>query len=980
MKNTSRTTQPGGLTPAQRAEDAGRRKLTEKRRLSAMRQSLLRHRGLIGCGHGFTAALLCGEGRVCFGGDDRRGQSGCTTWTDVRGVYCGPDYVLGVTGSGGVCVSGGSDAGMRAEAEKLSGATQAACGARHAALLLCGGRVRCIGRTDDPCTQTGEWTDIVDVCCGRDFTAGLTADGHVICAGGSRLLHMKLDAWVNIAGLYADPEGSDVFAISADGCLVSTRRVGRKVRAWRNLASLTISGRGLWGITPGGSLLSARRLTKVTPDDMWDVAAMAAGPRHAVTVDLSGHVEPLGRCIKNGRVLNERPASAPYFGEDDPTGGARLFDDFEQVCDVHDRKGEERARVTRRCMERASEAARLSRRLSCGDRLTAAVTGYDRVSATGGLSAISDRPDVLTVSCGRAHLLALHRDGSVSADGNNTGGCCEVSGWTDVRSVLAVGDRSMALTRDGRVLCAGVCDCGQGDVSDWRHVIVLRGSASCTVGVDRQGHILTAGKGLPSGDALRGPVWEDLADAAVSGQLLVGLSRSGRTAVVQLGSPEDECIPGLDEVNGWQDVRAVSLGDAHIAALCTGGRVMTAGRNDHGQCDTDAWDLMAAVCCTADATLGLREDGTVLCAGSLPDAPEDPGEPLWRDVCALTAGRYHAAALTGRGRVLACGLNTDGQCSGTISFPLVRDHGRTDGITGNPGPYEERSVDENAADDNAEALCATLIGNTETSWLKRQFACGLAHTVTIDPDGTAVICDDRTGRTSPWDGVTSVACTADCTVAAAGGKVVCMGQDQDMDHLVGELEQCLNPSGAFGVPAGSDVFRVAACAYGRVAALRGDGHVFTAGLPGVNCSVRTWRRVTDIACGPRHVAAVTSDGRCLAAGDDAFGQCGVQGSDWHSLIAVSCGDRHTAALRRDGRVVAVGDNANGQCDVGGLTDVTSFVCLPEATVCVHRDGHVTVRGSRPLAKKTAGMTDILAVNGSEYRLILLDKSGRLITV
>lgn len=979
MKNKAQTRQPDRASPSERAERELRERQEEERELKELRDMIMRPRGLIGCGNDFTAALLVPEHRVLIGGDDRWGQSESASWTDVRGVFCGPGYVLGLTDSGCVRFAGRDDTGMRCDAEVLSAVTLLSCGARHAAALLTGGRVRCIGRQDAPCSDTEDWADIVDVCCGRDFTAGLTASGHVRCAGGSKLLRMKLGDWTGIAGLYADPEGNDVFGITKDGHAVSTARLSRAVRAWGNLSSLTVSGRGLWGITPGGSLYAAHRLPKAYADDMWDVASMSAGPHHAMTVDRAGHVEPLGQYIKNGRVLEKKPDGTPDFGETDPAGGSPLFDDFESVCDMSEACRADRQAAARRLGERLTQASRLERRLSCGDRLTAVVTDHGSVAATGGLTAGSSWTDVQSVSCGRAHLLALHRDGHVSADGNNTGGCCEVSDWTDVRTVLAVGDRSMALTRGGRVMCAGVSDLGGGDVDDWKDVVLLRGSASCTVGVDREGRIRISDISFPP-DLLRGPVWENLADLQLSDQLIAGLSRDGRVAVLRLPHADTDIVQKLDfsVTEDWHDVRAISLGGAHIAALCVGGRVMTAGCNEKGQCDTGAWDGIAAVLCTDGATLGLTGDGNVLCAGSLDGVPADPQTPLWTDVCALSTGRCHAAALTASGHVMACGPDTDGQCTGTTAFPMLHDVGRTYGIL--PG---RTHTDDHTAPDGEQtledAVRLALSGHEDKVLLRRRFACGLAHLVVVN-GGRAVIADDRGGTREAWSGVTSVACTSGCTLAVANGRLVCTDGDPRVKLWAERLNRCLNPSGAVGLPKGSDTFKAVACSYSRAAALRGDGRVFTTGDEPV-CRTEAWRRVTDAACGARHVAAVTSDGHCLAAGDDTYGQCDVRSADWQTLTTVSCGDRHTAALRRDGRVVAAGDNGCGQCDVGDLEDVVSLTCLPETTVCVHRDGHVTVRGANiALAEKASTLGGVTAVNGLEHRLLLLDVSDRVFPV
>ncbi len=50
-------------------------------------------------------------------------------------------------------------------------------------------------------------------------------------------------------------------------------------------------------------------------------------------------------------------------------------------------------------------------------------------------------------------------------------------------------------------------------------------------------------------------------------------------------------------------------------ALTSGGRVMSAGSNSHGQCETGDWADVVAVAAGSLHTLAVRGDGSVLAAG-----------------------------------------------------------------------------------------------------------------------------------------------------------------------------------------------------------------------------------------------------------------------------------------------------------------------------------------------------------------------------
>ncbi|MGJ6979234.1 hypothetical protein ACSDQ9_01700 [Aestuariimicrobium soli] len=80
-------------------------------------------------------------------------------------------------------------------------------------------------------------------------------------------------------------------------------------------------------------------------------------------------------------------------------------------------------------------------------------------------------------------------------------------------------------------------------------------------------------------------------------------------------------------------------------------------------------------------------------------------------------------------------------------------------------------------------------------------------------------------------------------------------------------------------------------------------------------ATQRWRDVVAVAAGSHHTLALQANGRVLAAGDDAFGQCRV--GQWRDVMAIAAGAGHSLGVRRDGTVLAIGNNDHGQCTVGG---------------------------------------------------------------
>jgi alpha-tubulin suppressor-like RCC1 family protein len=110
-------------------------------------------------------------------------------------------------------------------------------------------------------------------------------------------------------------------------------------------------------------------------------------------------------------------------------------------------------------------------------------------------------------------------------------------------------------------------------------------------------------------------------------------------------------------------------------------------------------------------------------------------------------------------------------------------------------------------------------------------------------------------------------------------------------------------------------------------------------------------RITQIAAGGFHCAAVTEGGKLLLWGDNDDGQCGTGAAGGNVLAAtrcdfaaladadvrvmfVACGSNHTVALTSDGGVIAFGLNNYGQLGTGNNDRQPA----PERLACAVLDG------------------------------------------
>ena len=656
------------------------------------------------------------------------------------------------------------------------------------------------------------------------------------------------------------------------------------------------------------------------------------------------------------------------FGQCNTSKFGELFEGFDEFSADRRSKTTAMDAVEREYQNRLAETVRNRRLLTCGERLTACINADGRVLATGNLRTGKQWTKVKSLACGYAHLLALHTNGRVSANGNDVEGCTAVSDWTQIKAVSAGKYHSLGLREDGSVLFCGRNDCGQGDVSQWTGVRHLYGADDYTVGVTWDGRILVAGK-PPFSPSVPDESWRDPVDVAVTSTHRVCLYANGRVRdTTDLITAE-----GPMRTDTWRNVRAIAAGKGCTVGLCYGGRVLTAG--DCGG-DTSAWKHIVDIGCGEGYTAGLSADGRVHIVGSAVIASESA---YWKEILAMHCGPYHFVAVTRSGQVLACGEDGDKQCTAASYFTLFRDIRQLYGY----GQYSRQLEGEILANRACEPTPEQE--STPSEFLTPQtargvFAVGMAHTLVLDSRDTVWAegandsgqCDMRGGEP-----VSYVAAGPYRSVAILqSGRVFMTGRNaqgqSDAQALNRELDTVDTP--------GFYAWEQAACGLAHTAVLRSDGRVYAIGSNrDGRCDTRQWRDVVHIACGIRHTVACRTDGTCLATGDNRYGQCDVGG--WENVIAVAAGEFHTVALTEDGRVLAVGDDRRGQCDLGDLWDIVGIACGPDATLCVRADGRVILRGgSGELNTAVESLQNVVALDTCEHRIAAMTADRELIVI
>lgn len=246
-------------------------------------------------------------------------------------------------------------------------------------------------------------------------------------------------------------------------------------------------------------------------------------------------------------------------------------------------------------------------------------------------NSISSRNNRGTISAGSLHTVAVKKDGSVVAVGNNEFNQCGVRGWKNIVAVSSDMQYTVGLKKDGTVLAIGYNEDGRCEVFGWKDIVEVS-TGACDIYTPKK-----IGVYVSSGHT-------------------VGLKRDG--TVVAAGDNEDnQC-----DVSDWKGIVSISAGAVHTVGLKDDGTVVAVGGNGWGQCDVSDWEDIVAVSAGLYHTVGLKSDGTVVAVGKNTDG-QYSGISNWRDIVAISAGYYQTLGLKRDGTVVAAGQNEHGECN-----------------------------------------------------------------------------------------------------------------------------------------------------------------------------------------------------------------------------------------------------------------------------------------------------------------------------
>ncbi|MCP3875173.1 MAG: tandem-95 repeat protein, partial [Desulfobacteraceae bacterium] len=590
---------------------------------------------------------------------------------------------------------------------------------------------------------------------------------------------------------------------------------------------------------------------------------------------------------------------------------------------------------------------------------------------------VPELSNIISVACGSSHTIALKNDGSVwtwgydahgqLGDGNsNNNGRTPVKaiGLSDVISISGGASHSIALKENGTVWTWGNNNSGQlGDgantsqnapvqVTDLSNVTSIAGGSSHTLALKADGTVWAWGHN--------------------------GYGQLGD------GTTSNQNVPV--QVADLSNVISIACGDVHSMALKNDGSVWTWGYNGYGQLgdgtgtqrntpvQVSGISNILSIAGGSYHTLALKADGTLWAWGqnnygqlgydtfshSLTPVPV----PGTSNVISVAGGTYHTIAFAGDRMVSTWGYNIYGQLGdGSNTDSHTPDQVIALGLPVNASPTLKFTIPDQSRPENNPAWTIDLSkfeediedSGTDLDWSVNGVNTSLITAVITDLD------EDILTVTPVTDA--SGSDTITLTLTDSGGLII----TQDIVITIASSEAISNAAPISG-------------GYYHTLSLRDDGTVWAWGKnqygqlgDGDTTSSRSAQEpvmglsnIISVNGGSSHSMALSEEGSVWAWGHNGYGQLGdgttfskytpVNVPGLSNIISIICGKNHSVALTRDGNILAWGSNNYGQLgngsttnsnipiQISGLTNIISIAGDYEHTLALKNDGTVWAWG------------------------------------
>lgn len=624
------------------------------------------------------------------------------------------------------------------------------------------------------------------------------------------------------------------------------------------------------------------------------------------------------------------------------------------------------------------------------------------INARGQTNVPAGLSNVVSITGGFDHTVALKNDGTLVVWGGNTSGQTNIPvAATNIVAVSGGDLHTLALRRDGIVLCWGNPN-AINVPANLSNVVAISAGGAHNVALKSDGTMVAWGfnnngqGSVPGG--LSNVVW-----VSAGGDHNLALRNDGTVVSWGLNGNAQTNVPAdLDKV-----VAVAGGGRFHSYALKQDGSIVAWGNNNSGQLNipTDATNIIA-IGPGGDHTLGLKSDGTAVAWGF--NSFGQTNVPAALSTVTYVAGADNhsmALALTLNTAPVATNQNIAAPANSDVVITLTATDADGDPLTyripvppagrlyqfsgGGRGPLMT-GTDILVTDPSRRVVLAlsntlisfdysvsdgsrTAIGNIRVNPLGSPLAHTMPAVFTAPTNaqlrGMATANGHASSAWFEWGTTTNYGNVSLTTPVGSGSNVVYVtGEVSGLSRgviyhyrLVVEsaIERVYGADQLFGIASGLTAW----------------------GLNNLGQNNIPWdlTNAVSIAGGRDHNVAVTAGGLVRVWGGNSFGQTNLP-AGYSNIVAVAAGDTHSLALRADGIVMNWGANPAQNNPPAGLSNVIAIAAGANHSVALRTDGRVVSWGfsTTALTNVAGSLSNIVAISAGGDHSLAIRSDGTVV--